>query len=236
MDGKPAEWMSASGQVCSIGCCIRWGQGCGRWSSQAWRVVLNARGEWRTFLPTMSYPVPPGKPQLTTGALGNETEETTGQARAARPPTPRRKKQRVGPFGGLVVGADGGIKILIAFWHDFVKGGGQACGFSHNSQCNGGETWQGRKSPGWGLSLHARKEKPAFTHAALKIMVIKVVLKIMITQILLVIYIVNKCRNERAIKRQRAGETRMWATYISSSSSFWETSLITFLLRVGQEE
>lgn len=79
------------------------------------RVVLNDWEEWRTFLPTTSYPVPPGKPQLTTGALGNETEETTGQARAARQPTPRWKKQRVGPFGGLVVGVDGGIKILIAF-------------------------------------------------------------------------------------------------------------------------
>jgi len=59
--------------------------------------------------------MPPGKPQLTTGAVGNETEETTGQSRAARQPTPRRKKQREGPFGGLAVGADGGIKILIAF-------------------------------------------------------------------------------------------------------------------------
>lgn len=133
MDGKPVEWMSVSGQIWSLARCIRWGQACGRWSSQAWRVVLNAHGEWWTFLPTTSYPVPPGKPQLTTGALRNETEKTTGQAGTAQQPTQRWKKQGDGPFGGLVVGADGGIKILIAFWHDFVKGGGQACGFSQSS-------------------------------------------------------------------------------------------------------
>lgn len=44
------------------------------------------------------------------------------------------KNRRVRPFGGLVVAADGGIKILIAFWRDFVKGRGQACGFSHSGQ------------------------------------------------------------------------------------------------------
>lgn len=159
MDGKPVERMSVSGQIWSVARCIRWGQGCGHWSSQAWQVVLNAQGEWWTFLPTTSYPVPPGKPQLTFGALRNETKITTGRARTARQPTQRRKKQGVGPFGGLVVGADGGIKILIAFWHDFVKGAGQACGFSQSSSlmvetperaegvwlgppCWKGETWQ----------------------------------------------------------------------------------------------
>lgn len=181
MDGKPAEWMSVSGQVWSIGRCIRWGQGCGHWSSQAWRVVLNTREEWGTFLPTTSYPVPPGKPQLTTGALGNETEETAGQARAAQQPTPRRKKQRVGPFGGLVVAADGGIKILIAFWRDFVKGAGQACGFSHNGQYNDGEAWRGRKGPAWGSMLEGRKLTRGTCF--IKMMVTKTVLKITITLI-----------------------------------------------------
>lgn len=34
-----------------------------------------------------------------------------------------------------------------------LKGGGQACGFSHNSQYNGGEAWQGRKDLAWD-SMH----------------------------------------------------------------------------------
>jgi len=64
-------------------------------------------------------------------------------------------KNRVRPFGGLVVGADGGIKILIAFWHDFVKGEGQTCGF-HNGYYNGGKAWQGRKGPAWSSLLEGR--------------------------------------------------------------------------------
>lgn len=66
-------------------------------------------------------------------------------------------EKTVGPFGGLVVGADGGIKILIAFWRDFVKGAEQACGFSHNGQYNGGEAWRGKKGPAWGSMLEGRK-------------------------------------------------------------------------------
>lgn len=56
-----------------------------------WPVELSGQPEWYlmpeesggTFLPTTSCPVPPGKPQLTAGAQGNETEETTGPARSS---------------------------------------------------------------------------------------------------------------------------------------------------------
>lgn len=225
MDGKPAERMSVSGQVWSVAHCIRWGQGCGHWSSQAWRVVLNAQGGCRTFLPTTSYPVPPGKPQLTTGALENETKKTTGQARTARQPTQRRKKQGVGPFGGLVVGADGGIKILIAFWHDFVKGGEQACGFSHSSQYNGGEAWRGRNGLAWGFVLKGRNltkgicfhthrlKNNGYENCFKDYYNTDVTSKLGVSYLQYSIIAEMTAEMKGHLKRQSAGEKRMWTTH-----------------------
>lgn len=127
---------SARGLLVRCDTCIRWSQGCGQWSSQARRVVLNAGGEWGTFLPTTSYPYAPWKTTADRRGAGKWNRGNHGLRRSSESgmaDTEAERKQRAWPFGGGLA-ADGGIKILIAFWLDFVKGGGQVCGFSRDQR------------------------------------------------------------------------------------------------------
>lgn len=97
MDGKPAECAGCSGSDGDA--CISRSQlarAAAGGALRPARVVLNAGGEWGTFLPTTSYPMPPGKPQLTAGARGNEAEKTTGPETSSS-----------GGGGGGAAGAEG---------------------------------------------------------------------------------------------------------------------------------